>query len=93
MRIAVAGTGYVGLSSAVLLARAHPVSAVDIVPEKVSQLSRGISPIHDDEISHFLSLGELQLEATLDGAAAFSTADLVIVATGAAARSGDIRTG
>ena len=81
MRIAVAGTGYVGLSIATLLARRHEVVAVDIVPEKVEKLSRGESPVRDDFAEQFLKEGKLHLEATLDGRAAYGNADFVVIAT------------
>ena len=84
-RIAVAGTGYVGLSLAVLLAQHNPVTAVDIVPEKVEKLNRFISPIQDEYIEKYLAeaqAGErrLTLAATTDGASAYADADFVIVA-------------
>lgn len=81
MRITVAGTGYVGLSSAVLLARSNDVTAVDVIPEKIALLKKRISPIHDTEISEFLNSRDLKLNATLDSRTAYETADLVIVAT------------
>ena len=86
MKIAVAGTGYVGLSLAVLLAQHNDVEAVDVVPEKVSLLNEWKSPIKDDEIERFLkeaSSGErkLSLFATLDGRQAYSDAELVVIAT------------
>ena len=77
--IAVAGTGYVGLSLAVLLAQNNHVTAVDIVPEKVEQINKRISPIQDKEIEEYLSEKELDLSATIDGAAAYSTADFVVI--------------
>lgn len=80
IRVAVAGTGYVGLSLAVLLAQHHHVWAVDIVPEKVEKINRGISPIQDDYIEKYLAEKELKLEATLDGEMAYSDADYVIIA-------------
>ena len=83
MKIAVAGTGYVGLSLAVLLARHHQVTAVDIVPEKVEKINRWESPIQDEYIETFLAEHEergLRLSATLDGAAAYAEADFVIIA-------------
>lgn len=79
--IAVAGMGYVGLSLAVLLAQHNKVYAVDIVEEKVNLLNRGISPIDDEEIAHFLTNKTLDLTATLDGKKAYAEADLIIVAT------------
>lgn len=86
MKMAVAGTGYVGLSLAVLLAQHNSVMAVDVVPDKVDMLNRWESPIKDVEIERFLeeaSLGnrQLDLKATLDGGAAYKEADLVVVAT------------
>lgn len=81
MKIAVAGTGYVGLSLAVLLAQNHTVVAVDIVPEKVDLINRRQSPIVDKEIEHFLAQKPLNLTATLDKAQAYQNADFVIVAT------------
>ena len=80
MKIAVAGTGYVGLSIAVLLAQHNEVKAVDIVPEKVEKINNRISPIQDDYIEQYLAEKELNLEATLDGEAAYTGADLVIIA-------------
>ena len=81
MRIAVAGTGYVGLSLAVLLAQNHDVVAVDIAPEKVDLLNQGKSPIADAEISYFLANKSLKLRATLDKYQAYQDADYVIIAT------------
>ena len=80
LKIAVAGTGYVGLSIATLLSQHHPVTAVDIVPEKVEMLNQRRSPIQDDEIENFLANRPLQLTATLDGAAAYREADFVVIA-------------
>lgn len=85
MKIAVAGTGYVGLSLAVLLAQHNEVTAVDVVPERVEMLSRWESPLRDPEIEEFLSAAKsgewpLSLRATLDGASAYAQAELVIVA-------------
>ncbi|MBQ7523564.1 MAG: nucleotide sugar dehydrogenase, partial [Oscillospiraceae bacterium] len=83
MKIAVAGTGYVGLSLAVLLSQHHDVTAVDIVPEKVAMLNDWRSPIQDDYIEKYLAEHEqrgLRLTATTDGAAAYKDADFVIVA-------------
>ena len=79
-RIAVAGTGYVGLSIAVLLAQHHQVTAVDIIPQKVEMLNARQSPIADREIEDFLANRALNLTATLDGEAAYKDADFVIVA-------------
>lgn len=81
MKIAVAGTGYVGLSIAVLLAQHHQVTAVDIVPEKVELINQRKSPIQDDEIEQFLAEKMLDLTATLDGDAAYANADFVVVST------------
>ena len=81
MNIAVAGTGYVGLSLAVLLAQHNRVTAVDVIPEKVDMLNRHKSPIQDDYIERYLAEKELNLTATLDGEAAYRNADFVIVAT------------
>ncbi len=78
--IAVAGTGYVGLSIATLLAQHHHVTAVDIVPEKVDMINNRISPIQDDYIEKYLAEKELDLTATLDGAAAYRDADYVVIA-------------
>lgn len=78
--IAVAGTGYVGLSLAVLLAQNNHVTAVDIVPEKVEKINKRISPIQDKEIEEYLAQKDLDLTATLDGAAAYRDADFVIIA-------------
>lgn len=80
MKIAVAGTGYVGLSLAVLLAQHNEVVAVDIVPEKVEKINKRISPIQDKEIEEYLSTKELNLVATTDGAGAYRGADFVIIA-------------
>ena len=80
LQIAVAGTGYVGLSLAVLLAQNHKVTAVDIVPEKVELINARKSPIQDDYIEKYLSEKELDLTATTDGKAAYSDADIVIIA-------------
>ena len=80
MNITVAGTGYVGLSIAVLLSQHNEVKAVDIVPEKVEKINNRISPIQDDYIEKYLAEKELNLEATLDGETAYTNADLVIIA-------------
>ncbi|GEA09548.1 UDP-glucose 6-dehydrogenase [Alteromonas sp. KUL42] len=80
-KIAVAGTGYVGLSNAVLLAQKHQVCAVDLVAEKVSMINNKMSPIEDVEISDFLSNKQLQLKATLNPEEAYADADYVIIAT------------
>ena len=81
MKIAVAGTGYVGLSLAVLLAQHNEVIAVDIIPEKVKMLNNKISPIKDREIEEYLTNKDLDLTVTLDGETAYKKADFVIVAT------------
>ncbi len=81
MKIAVAGTGYVGLSMAVLLSQRHEVYAVDIVPEKVEMLNHKKSPIVDKEIEEYLSEKELNLTATLDGEEAYRKAEFVIIST------------
>ena len=81
LKIAVAGTGYVGLSNAVLLAQHNTVTAVDLVPEKVELLNSKKSPIEDKEISAYLSEKELDLTATLDAEAAYKDADYVVIAT------------
>lgn len=78
--IAVAGTGYVGLSMATLLAKHHKVYAVDIVPEKIEMINQKKSPIKDDEIERYLASEDLDLTATLDAEEAYSNADFVIVA-------------
>lgn len=80
LKIAVAGTGYVGLSLAVLLAQHHQVTAVDIVPEKVELINNKKSPIQDDYIEKYLSERELNLTATLDAKEAYSDADFVVIA-------------
>ncbi len=81
MNITVVGTGYVGLSLAVLLAQRNTVYAVDIIPEKVDMLNRGQSPIQDREIEEYLAGGNLSLTATMDAASAYRKADFVIVST------------
>ena len=78
--IAVAGTGYVGLSIATLLAQHHKVWAVDVIPEKVEKINRRISPIQDEYIEKYLAEKELDLTATLDGTSAYRDADFVVVA-------------
>ena len=80
MRIAVAGTGYVGLSIATLLAQHNKVVAVDIVPEKVAMINKRISPIQDEYIEKYLAEKELDITATLDGASAYKDADFVVIA-------------
>ncbi len=81
MKIAVAGTGYVGLSIATLLSQHHEVMAVDIIEEKVNMINNKKSPIQDNEIEDFLSTKNLNLVATLDAKAAYSDADFVVIAT------------
>ena len=80
LRIAVAGTGYVGLSLATLLSQHHHVDAVDIVPEKVEKINRRISPIQDEYIEKYFAQKDLDLTATLDGESAYADADIVIIA-------------
>lgn len=80
LKIAVAGTGYVGLSISVLLAQHHQVTAVDIIPEKVNMINERKSPIQDEYIEKYLAEKELDLTATLDGEKAYSDADFVIIA-------------
>ena len=80
IRIAVAGTGYVGLSIATLLAQNHPVMAVDILPEKVEKINKRISPIQDEYIEKYLAEKDLDLTATLDAEAAYTDADFVVIA-------------
>ena len=80
LKIAVAGTGYVGLSIATLLAQHHKVTAVDVIPEKVDKINHRISPIQDDYIEKYLAEKPLDLTATLDGRAAYSDADFVVIA-------------
>ena len=81
MKIAVVGTGYVGLSNAVLLAQHNEVVALDIVPEKVAQLNQSESPIEDTELRDYLASGKLNLRATLDQEDAYQDADFVVIAT------------
>lgn len=80
IKIAVAGTGYVGMSIATLLAQHHEVVAVDVLPEKVEKINRKVSPIQDDYIEQYLAGKPLHLSATLDGAAAYKEADFVVIA-------------
>ena len=80
LNIAVAGTGYVGLSIATLLAQHHRVTAVDVIPEKVEKINNRISPIQDEYIEKYLAEKELNLIATLDGASAYKNADFVVIA-------------
>lgn len=82
MKIAVAGTGYVGLSIATLLSQHHEVTAVDVIPEKVEKINNRVSPIRDEYIEKFFAEKELNLTATLDGASAKSeggVSDIVIM--------------
>ena len=80
IKIAVAGTGYVGLSIATLLSQHHHVTAVDVIPEKVEKLNNRVSPIQDDYIEKYLAEKELNLTATLDGKSAYKDADFVVIA-------------
>ena len=80
LQIAVAGTGYVGLSIAILLAQHHQVTAVDVIPEKVEKINNRISPIQDEYIEKYLKEKELNLTATLDGTLAYKNADFVVIA-------------
>lgn len=80
LKIAVAGTGYVGLSIATLLSQHHKVTTVDIVPEKVELINNRKSPIQDDYIEKYLAEKELDLTATLDAKEAYSDADFVVIA-------------
>lgn len=80
IKIAVAGTGYVGMSIATLLAQHHEVVAVDVLPEKVEKINQKISPIQDDYIEQYMAEKPLRLSATLDGTVAYSKADFVVIA-------------
>ena len=80
IKVAVAGTGYVGLSIATLLSQHHHVTAVDVIPEKVEKINGRVSPIQDDYIEKYLAEKELDLTATLDGEKAYSDADFVVIA-------------
>lgn len=80
IKVAVAGTGYVGLSIATLLSQHHHVTAVDVIPEKVEKLNNRISPIQDDYIEKYLAEKNLNLVATLDGKSAYADADFVVIA-------------
>ncbi|MDH5147273.1 nucleotide sugar dehydrogenase [Brevibacterium casei] len=81
MRIAIAGTGYVGLSNAVILAQNHDVVAVDLAAGKVDLINRGVSPIVDPEITDYLATRKLSLSASTDGDSAYASADIVVIAT------------
>ena len=80
LKIAVAGTGYVGLSIATLLSQHHEVKAVDVIAEKVEKLNRKESPIQDDYIEQYLREKDLTLQATLDGREAYRDADFIVIA-------------
>ena len=80
LKIAVAGTGYVGLSMATLLSQNHQVTAVDVIPEKVEKINNRMSPIQDEYIEKYFAVKDLKLSATLDGRAAYKDADFVIIA-------------
>ena len=80
LKIAVAGTGYVGMSIATLLAQHHHVTAVDVIPEKVEMINNKKSPIQDDYIEKYLAEKTLALCATLDGATAYKEADFIVIA-------------
>lgn len=79
-KIAVAGTGYVGLSIATLLSQHHNVAAVDVIPEKVEKINKRISPIQDEYIEKYLAEKELNLTATLNGKSAYKDAEFVVIA-------------
>ena len=81
MKIAVVGTGYVGLSNAILLSQNHEVVSLDIDSKRVENLNRKILPIHDEEMIHFLNHKQLNLRATLDKSEAYTNAQYVIIAT------------
>lgn len=81
IKIAIAGTGYVGLANAVLLAQHNQVVAVDIIPEKVDKINKKISPISDKEIEEYLTTKELHLQATMDAKGAYQDAQFVIIST------------
>lgn len=81
MKITIAGTGYVGLSNAILLAQHHQIIALDVIPEKVEQINQRRSPIADKELEDYLANKPLNLRATLDKFEAYESADFVIIAT------------
>ena len=81
LKIAVAGTGYVGLSIATLLSQHHHVTAVDVIPEKVDLINQRKSPIQDEYIEKYLAEKPLNLTATVDGTTAYQEADFVVIAT------------
>ena len=93
LKIAVAGTGYVGLSLAVLLSQHHEVTCVDIIPEKVELINQRKSPIQDEYIEKYLAEKELDLTATLDGENAYRNADFVVIAAPKAVRDAGRRRG
>ena len=80
LEVAVAGTGYVGLSIATLLSQHHKVTAVDVIPEKVEKINKRISPIQDEYIEKYFAEKELNLVATLDGREAYKNADFIVIA-------------
>ena len=80
IKVAVAGTGYVGLSIATLLSQNHQVTAVDVIPEKVEKINKRISPIQDEYIEKYFAEKDLNLTATLDGASAYKDVDYVVIA-------------
>ena len=80
LKIAVAGTGYVGLSIAILLSQNHQVMAVDVVPEKIERINKGLSPVQDDYIEKYLREKNLHLTATVDEKSAYAQSDFVVIA-------------